>query len=360
MNDNPAAINFLIPNQEALPPNPNLFYSRVRIQRDPIINFSSYYLTAPDLKSEAAVDFERASPISLRIERSNIDISTAHFLENESLLGTPAESAYKLMSKMPQPNLFYFSLVADVRDGNMPLPKNGKSVAQDSFVPHEMRVTLDEKQGLVVNCDTLTPEQINFSLDLMIKSLDFTLSQAGKGRIQPGQDYKGKNQDQIIFDNYFLTATDADLQRDLASQADREKYAKLRDVKIDQLRDFRRNLRDILRKRTQPLPRTIEEATQYFSKIEYFDDERDIEPLHRKFLLVSPPDSDGLRTLIPIHDPETKDRLRSDVQIKVKFKHAETEESKTIWSAIVGSINGSGRINTHAGYNIIQMGGQSI
>ena len=238
-----------LPNQEALPPDPDLFFARVRMQRGPIIAFNSYYLTEPDLKIEKHINFEDRPPISLRINNFNLQAETADFIEQESLQGTLAE---KVVQMMPTGKRIAFLILADVRDRDMPLPQCRLVSIPGSHYPisqpHAIEVVFDKTKGFIAKCESLTPEQVNFCLQMLIKSLDFTLSKAGKGRIQPGNEFKGRNEDSIVFDNYFLTATDADLQKDLW-QDDRVKYAKIRNQKTFQLKYLKATLEEILGKR---------------------------------------------------------------------------------------------------------------
>jgi len=251
----------ILPKPDTLPPDPSLFFARVRIQRDPIVAFKAYYLTKLDLKKENYTNFENHPPISLSIVNFNLEAEAADFVDQQSLEGTFAE---KVVQMMPKKQRIAFQILADVQAEDMPLPRS-RWVSTPGFPnpvkrPHVIEVVFDKTKGFIANCESLTPEQVNFCLQMLIKSLDFTLSKARKGRIQPGNKFEGREEDSIVFDDYFLTATDADLRRDLLSQSDREKYAKIGDQKFFQLEYLKATLEEILDKRTNPRPKTLEDA----------------------------------------------------------------------------------------------------
>jgi hypothetical protein len=235
--------------RETLPPDPNLFFARIILQIDPIINFWVYYLTEANLKFEGEVDstyFQRHPPISLSIRNFNLKAEAAAFVEQESLRGTLAETVVQMM---PEGEGIKFQILVEVNAQGMPLPQT-KLVSVPGFPnpvnnPHLIEVVFDKTKGFIVNCKSLTHEQVNFCLQLLIKSLDFTLSKARKGKIQAGNEFKGRKEDSIVFDNYFLTATDADLQNSLFPR-DREKYEKIRNQKISQLKYLKATLEEIL------------------------------------------------------------------------------------------------------------------
>ncbi len=68
----------------------------------------------------------------------------------------------------------------------------------------------------------------------MSRTLESTLDKAKKGRVRYSE-YTSKASDEIVYDHSLITATDEDLNSDLALESDRIKYGKSRDVKVAQL-----------------------------------------------------------------------------------------------------------------------------
>lgn len=244
MLDNPDSTLQFQQLKENLPLNPSLFFARVRIPKDPIITYKSYFLADKDLSSEKHVNFELSPPFALSINNFNLKAEATDFIERVGLQSTIAG---KVVDHMSTDSKLGFMIVADVNDRDLPLPRVEQAGRNRS---HVIRVITDKDKGYMLECESLNNEQIDFCLKLLTRSLEFTLGKAGKGRdIYSIEKNLGEPSDRLVYDNSFVTASDEDLQRDLAIPTDREKYGKLRDQKTAQLKYLKMTLEEIMSKR---------------------------------------------------------------------------------------------------------------
>lgn len=235
--------------KENLPLNPSLFFGRIRIPNDPIVAFRSYFLTEADLKFENSSNYESRPPIALSINNFNLQAEATDYIEREALQDTMAGL---VAQHMPKDSKLGFYIIADVNDNDMPLPRvmERSGVLAGRYRSHAIKVMTDKEKGYKLECDSLTDEQINFSLNLLIRTLGFSLEKAGKGRdVYSIEKVSGKPEDGLVYDHCFVTASDEDLQRDLARESDREKYGKFRNQKTAQLKYLKMTLEEILAKR---------------------------------------------------------------------------------------------------------------
>ena len=224
------------------------YHARVRVMHDPIETIRCWYLKDEDLATESMIDYERHAPLMISIKGFNLKAESAQYVKDEKMEGSLVD---QIVTSMPDSKKLKFHLDVSVNAVHPPdknlLTQNGRI----SYASQLGDITLTSgENGFTASSENYDNEQKTFILKLMSRTLENTLEKAKKGRFHPTNE-TGQPRDEIVYDHSLITATDDDLNRDLALEKDRVKWGESRNTKISQFKYIKAYIDEAISKDTK-------------------------------------------------------------------------------------------------------------